>query len=71
MPLSLLHRFLLLCSLSLLAPLALAASPLPIVFVHGTSGSAAQFETHAMRFTSNGFAQARQGRAAGQASAAG
>lgn len=63
MPLSLLrrclHRFLLLCSLSLLAPLALAASPLPIVFVHGTSGSAAQFETHAMRFTSNGFAQAR------------
>lgn len=31
---------------------------LPIVFVHGSSGSAAQFETQAMRFTSNGYPQA-------------
>lgn len=30
---------------------------LPVVFVHGTSGSAAQFDTHAQRFTSNGFPQ--------------
>jgi pimeloyl-ACP methyl ester carboxylesterase len=29
----------------------------PIVFVHGSSGSAAQFESHAMRFTSNGYPQ--------------
>ena len=28
---------------------------LPIVFVHGQSGSAQQFETQAMRFTSNGY----------------
>jgi pimeloyl-ACP methyl ester carboxylesterase len=27
----------------------------PIVFVHGFAGSAAQFETQAMRFTSNGY----------------
>jgi pimeloyl-ACP methyl ester carboxylesterase len=27
----------------------------PVVFVHGQSGSAQQFETHAMRFTSNGY----------------
>ena len=31
---------------------------LPIVFVHGQSGSAQQFETQAMRFTSNGYPQA-------------
>lgn len=31
------------------------ADPLPIVFVHGQSGSAQQFETQAMRFTSNGY----------------
>lgn len=30
---------------------------LPVVFVHGSSGSAAQFQTHAQRFTSNGFPQ--------------
>lgn len=30
---------------------------LPIVFVHGQSGSAQQFETQAMRFTSNGYSQ--------------
>src|SRR5690606_29510508 len=30
---------------------------LPIVFVHGSSGSAQQFETHAMRFTSNDYPQ--------------
>jgi hypothetical protein len=35
-----------------------AAEPvLPIVFVHGQSGSAQQFETQAMRFTSNGYPQ--------------
>ena len=28
---------------------------LPIVFVHGQSGSAQQFESQAMRFTSNGY----------------
>jgi pimeloyl-ACP methyl ester carboxylesterase len=32
-------------------------SQLPIVFVHGQSGSAQQFETQAMRFTSNGYPQ--------------
>jgi triacylglycerol esterase/lipase EstA (alpha/beta hydrolase family) len=30
---------------------------LPVVFVHGQSGSAQQFETQAMRFTSNGYPQ--------------
>jgi pimeloyl-ACP methyl ester carboxylesterase len=30
---------------------------LPIVFVHGQSGSAQQFETQAQRFTSNGYPQ--------------
>jgi pimeloyl-ACP methyl ester carboxylesterase len=30
---------------------------LPIVFVHGNSGSAQQYETQAMRFTSNGYPQ--------------
>ena len=30
---------------------------LPIIFVHGQSGSAQQFETQAMRFTSNGYPQ--------------
>jgi len=36
-----------------------AAEPqLPVVFVHGQSGSAQQFETQAMRFTSNGYSQA-------------
>ncbi len=29
----------------------------PIIFVHGQSGSAQQFETQAMRFTSNGYPQ--------------
>ncbi|RFA24632.1 hypothetical protein CAI21_21000 [Alkalilimnicola ehrlichii] len=27
----------------------------PIVFVHGTAGSAAQYQTQAMRFASNGY----------------
>jgi pimeloyl-ACP methyl ester carboxylesterase len=60
----------LLLSLSgLLWPLAAAAhsaatsaraQALPaIVFVHGFSGSASQFETQAMRFTSNGYPQKR------------
>ena len=40
-------------------PLYAADAPLPVVFVHGSSGSAQQFETHAMRFTSNGFPQSR------------
>ena len=30
-----------------------------MIFVHGSSGSAQQFETNAMRFTSNGFPQNR------------
>ena len=33
--------------------------PTPVIFVHGNSGSAQQFETDAMRFTSNGFPQKR------------
>jgi pimeloyl-ACP methyl ester carboxylesterase len=40
----------------LAAPAAQAKPPLnPIIFVHGGSGSAAQFETQAMRFASNGY----------------
>ena len=35
------------------------APPTPMVFVHGSSGSAQQFETNAMRLTSNGFPQRR------------
>ncbi|HKX46114.1 MAG TPA: alpha/beta hydrolase [Planctomycetota bacterium] len=31
----------------------------PIIFVHGGSGSGAQFETQAMRFTSNGYPASR------------
>lgn len=34
-------------------------APLPIIFVHGNSGSAQQFESNAMRFVSNGFPQNR------------
>ena len=53
--------------LTVLASLLLASgaaagikgSPTPIVFVHGNSGSAQQFETNAMRLTSNGFPQKR------------
>ena len=33
--------------------------PTPVIFVHGNSGSAQQFETNAMRLTSNGFPQNR------------
>jgi Lipase C-terminal domain/Lipase (class 2) len=33
--------------------------PTPVVFVHGQFGSADQFATNAMRFTSNGFPQGR------------
>jgi hypothetical protein len=33
--------------------------PTPMIFVHGNSGSAQQFETNAMRLTSNGFPQKR------------
>lgn len=48
-----------LLGLLLFAPAAGAKSkpkpPLPIIFVHGNSGSAQQFETNAMRFVSNGF----------------
>jgi len=40
----------------LAASAAQAKPPInPIIFVHGGSGSAAQFETQAMRFTSNGY----------------
>jgi pimeloyl-ACP methyl ester carboxylesterase len=48
-------------ALSLLAAALLAAAPaharerVPVVFVHGNTGSAQQFETNAMRFTSNGY----------------
>lgn len=46
-----------------LAPAAIAApgekAPTPLIFVHGNSGSAQQFETNAMRLTSNGFPQGR------------
>ena len=47
--------------LSLLVAALLWAAPaqakehVPIVFVHGNTGSAQQFETNAMRFTSNGY----------------
>jgi pimeloyl-ACP methyl ester carboxylesterase len=34
-----------------------AAGVLPVVFVHGNSGSAAQFQTNFQRFTSNGYPQ--------------
>lgn len=40
-----------------LATPAKAEAPMPIIFVHGGSGSAAQFESQAMRFTSNGYPQ--------------
>ena len=47
----------------LLAPAAHAGleaePPTPVIFVHGNSGSAQQFETNAMRLTSNGFPQKR------------
>ena len=36
-----------------------AKKPTPVIFVHGSSGSAQQFETNAMRLTSNGFPQNR------------
>ena len=38
---------------------ARAKQPTPVIFVHGNSGSAQQFETNAMRLTSNGFPQNR------------
>jgi len=34
-----------------------APQVLPVIFVHGQSGSAQQFESQAMRFTSNGYPQ--------------
>lgn len=34
-------------------------TPVPVIFVHGNSGSAQQFETNAMRFTSNGYPHER------------
>ena len=34
------------------------SSYIPIIFIHGGSGSASQFESQAMRFTSNGYPQA-------------
>jgi hypothetical protein len=36
-----------------------ADPPVPVIFVHGNSGSAQQFETNAMRFTSNGYPHER------------
>jgi len=52
-------HFLIVCAL-LLAPVlawAQASSLRPVVFVHGSSGSALQFESQAMRFASNGYPQ--------------
>ena len=47
---------LLLATAGLAAPAARAQrGHVPIVFVHGSSGSAGQFESQAMRFTSNGY----------------
>ena len=34
-------------------------TPTPMIFVHGQSGSAQQFESNAMRFDSNGFPKNR------------
>jgi hypothetical protein len=34
-------------------------TPVPVIFVHGNSGSAQQFETNAMRFTSNDYPHER------------
>ena len=56
----------------LLSPAAAGAAPggaagappppmRPLIFVHGGAGSGAQFETQAMRFTSNGYPQDRLG----------
>ena len=48
---------------ALVLPLLLGVGPCPrhdpnpIIFVHGGSGSGAQFESQAMRFTSNGYPQ--------------
>ena len=44
---------------SLVAAQTAGAAPAlnPIIFVHGGSGSGAQFESQAMRFTSNGYPQ--------------
>lgn len=41
------------------SPAAAKPKPTPVIFVHGGSGSAQQFETNAMRFTSNGVPQGR------------
>ena len=58
------HRVKRLSALLALALLAFAVpaqagivddAPTPVIFVHGQSGSAQQFETDAMRLTSNGF----------------
>ncbi|MTV24141.1 alpha/beta fold hydrolase [Nitriliruptoraceae bacterium ZYF776] len=48
-----------LLSTTLAVPAAAQAEPdpLPIVFVHGNSGSAQQFQTQFQRFTSNGYPQ--------------
>lgn len=35
--------------------------PFPVIFVHGSSGSGAQFESQAMRFSSNGYSQSYLG----------
>ena len=56
------RRLLLFCVLLLTLPWAQPAeahprSLLPIVFVHGNSGSATQFETQFQRFTANGYPQ--------------
>lgn len=44
-----------LAGLVLLSGIGPCPQPNPIIFVHGGSGSGAQFESQAMRFTSNGY----------------
>ena len=53
-----LQRIVLSFALMICATIALAGdAPNPLIFVHGGAGSASQFESQAMRFTSNGYAQ--------------
>ncbi|HEX6115677.1 MAG TPA: hypothetical protein VFY99_01165 [Solirubrobacterales bacterium] len=58
------RRFAMIALIALvLAPAAHAGArdepPTPVIFVHGQSGSAQQFETNAMRLASNGFPRSR------------
>jgi hypothetical protein len=46
-------------ALTLVTAASAKPKPTPVIFVHGQSGSAQQFETNAMRFTSNGYPHGR------------